>query len=267
MVLNKQKLETELCKFENKTLQKLSIYLYETIPSTNQILWELRDRNINPPIVAIADRQTAGRGQRGKQWQSHLGGLYLSVAIDPNLPASNAPHLTLLSAWGIADALRRHDIPVKIKWLNDLIIEGRKLGGIKCETHIQQEIITQAVIGVGLNWINPVPEMGINLEAFVDKITTLERLAAIAIYGIFLGYERYLTKGIEDLLSSYLTLLDLERKIMVNGTPAAIVGVNSQGDLRVRLHSPGATTEINLPSGTISLGYEKSVSFDLKDKT
>lgn len=257
-MLNRQKLESELRKFDNKILQKLSIYLYETIPSTNQILWELLDRHVNPPIVAIASQQTAGRGQWGRQWQSHRGGLYLSVAIDLNIPASNAPHLTLLSAWGIADTLRRHDIPVGIKWLNDLILDGRKLGGIKCETRIQKETIAQAVIGVGLNWTNPVPEMGINLKAFLDKITTLERLSAIAICGIFLGYERYLTNGIEDLLSSYLTLLEtIGRKVIVNGSPGVVIGVNCYGDLRVRLHSSGATTEIDLPSGTIGLGYNE----------
>ncbi|NJO94584.1 MAG: biotin--[acetyl-CoA-carboxylase] ligase [Hydrococcus sp. RM1_1_31] len=257
--MNRQKLEAELCKFDNKILQKLSIYLYETIPSTNQILWELLDRNIPPPIVAIASQQTAGRGQWGRQWQSHRGGLYLSVAIDLNISRpSNAPHLTLLSAWGIADTLRRYDIPVGIKWLNDLVLDGRKLGGIKCETHIQQEKITQAVIGVGLNWTNPIPEMGINLKAFLDKITTLERLSAIAIYGIFLGYERYLTNGIEDLLSSYLTLLEtIGRKVTVNGSPGVVIGVNCYGNLRVRLHSSGATTEIDLPSGTINLGYDE----------
>lgn len=259
MVLNRQKLEIELRKIsDNQTLQNLSIHLYETIPSTNQILWELLDRNVIPPAIAIATQQTAGRGQWGRQWQSLSGGLYLSVAINLNLPVSNAPHLTLFSAWGIADALRRHDIPVGIKWLNDLILERRKLGGIKCETRIQQKNITQAVIGVGLNWKNPVPEGGINLETFLEKITTLERLAAIAISGIFLGYERYLTNGIEDLLFSYLTLLEsIGRKVMVNGSPGVVIGVNSQGDLRVRLHSPGATTEIDLPSDTINLGYDE----------
>jgi BirA family transcriptional regulator, biotin operon repressor / biotin---[acetyl-CoA-carboxylase] ligase len=260
MKLRRHQLETELLKLSHKeTLQQL--YLYDSIPSTNQIAWELLDRSITLPIVAIASQQTAGRGQWGRQWQSTNGGLYLSVAININIPASDAPHLTLFSAWGIADALRCHDIPVWLKWPNDLILEGRKLGGIKTETRIQQERISQAVIGVGINWKNSVPEMGINLQSHTDKITSLEKLAAIAISGIFTGYQCYLSNGIEILLSSYLTLLkSVGQKVEVNGCAGVVVGVNAKGELQVRLNSPGATTEINLPSGTIALGYDTATS-------
>jgi BirA family biotin operon repressor/biotin-[acetyl-CoA-carboxylase] ligase len=261
MGLDRQKLAAELLKFsDNQTLQQLSLYLYEIIPSTNQILWELLDdRNLKPPLAAIAAEQTAGRGQWGRQWQSQRGGLYLSVAINLNIPASDASHLTLFSAWGIAEALRRHDLPVFLKWPNDLILKGRKLGGIKSETRIQQGTVAQAVIGVGINWKNPVPEVGINLQSF-PAIHSLEQLAAIAIYGIFFGYQHYLSNGVEILLPSYLNLLQsIGREVTVNGSPGVVVGVNSKGELRVRLHSPGATTEIHLPSGTISLGYDEQL--------
>ncbi|MCU0535096.1 MAG: biotin--[acetyl-CoA-carboxylase] ligase [Hydrococcus sp. Prado102] len=258
MGLNLQQLETEINKLSDRHIpQQLSIHLYDAIPSTNQILWELLDRDVKPPIAAIATQQTAGRGQWGRQWESQAGGLYLSIAININIPASNAPHLTLFSAWGIANALRRYEIPVSLKWPNDLILEKRKLGGIKSETRIQQEKIAQAVIGVGINWTNPVPEIGINLQSLSrNKIASLEQLAAIAIEGIFSGYQYYLTKGIETLLPSYLDFLNLGGKVTVNGCPGVVVGVNSQGELRVQLQSSGASTEINLPSGTISLGYE-----------
>jgi len=61
--------------------------------------------------------------------------------------------------------LREHGIPVGLKWPNDLMLCGRKLGGILTETKVQQGRITKAVVGVGINW-NPVPETGINLLSF-----------------------------------------------------------------------------------------------------
>lgn len=258
MKLNRQKLETELIKIcDRQTLEQLSLYLFETVSSTNQALWKLIDGGTTPPLAAIAAEQTAGRGQWGRQWQSQRGGLYLSVAIAPHLKASDISHLTIFTAWGIADSLRRYEIPVFLKWPNDLILQQRKLGGIKSETRIRQKIVTHAVIGVGINWTNPVPEVGINLQSYREKIASLEQLAAIAIGGIFSGYQYYLSKGIEILLPSYLEFLEsIGRKVTVNGCPGVVVGVNSQGELRVRLHSPGATTEITLPSGTISLGYD-----------
>ena len=120
--------------------------------STNGLLWTLPAQSYSPPLAAIAKQQSAGRGQWGRQWRSDQGGLYLSVMLDLDLAAENAPHLVLLSAWGIAYALRQHQIPVQLKWPNDLLLKGRKLGGIKTETKINQGRIQTAVIGVGINW-------------------------------------------------------------------------------------------------------------------
>ena len=241
---------------------QLSLHLFDEIPSTNQTLWELLDGGLKPPLVAIATQQTAGRGQWGRQWQSELGGLYLSLGLAPNIPATNTAHLTLVSAWGIATALRSHHLPVLLKWPNDLILEGRKLGGIKSETRVQQGQIVQAAIGVGINWANPVPEKGINLQSFlknqpIPPVSSLEQLAAITIHGLLSGWQHYLSEGMESLLPSYLELLDsFGRAVTVNGCPGVVVGVTSIGDLRVRLQSVGASAEICLPPGAVSLGYD-----------
>jgi BirA family biotin operon repressor/biotin-[acetyl-CoA-carboxylase] ligase len=260
--LNQQTIEIAFLKLSKQRKLDFSLYLFEAIPSTNQILWDLLDQGLKLPLVAIASQQTAGRGQWGRQWQSPLGGLYLSLALETNIPAQNAPHLTLLSAWGIATALGNCEIPVWLKWPNDLILENRKLGGIKSEIRIHQKTITQAVIGVGINWINPVPETGINLQSWTQTsqrspISSLEMLAATVLQGLFLAYQCYLTSGIDPILSDYLTIFhNLGQTVTIAGSPGIIVGVNPTGDLRVRLQSPGATTEISVAPGSISLGLQ-----------
>jgi len=241
----------QLPKFWQKS--ELNWQIFEKIPSTNQKLWEMIGEGEKTPIIAIAIQQTAGKGQRGRVWQSQPGGLYLSLGLTTNLPATNAPHLTLLSAWGIANSLRENNIPVLIKWPNDIILNRKKLGGILSETRVQFEQITQTVIGVGINWKNSVPETGINLQSF-PEINSLEKLAAITIKGLLSGYEYYLSTGIENLLKSYQQLLD-KPIILVNGSPGIVTGITSTGELQVRLHSLGATTEINLPPGAIRIGY------------
>jgi BirA family biotin operon repressor/biotin-[acetyl-CoA-carboxylase] ligase len=234
----------------------LPLHIFETLGSTNQTLWELLDRGLSHPAIAIAAQQTAGRGQRGRPWQSAPGGLYLSLALAPNLRATESFHLTLCSAWGIASGLRRYGVPVTLKWPNDLILEGRKLGGIKIETRSQGTAIARAVIGIGLNWHNPVPEVGINLQSF-PQIASLELLAAIAVSGTLSVYQQSQHDGIETILASYLHRLDsLGQNTIVNGCPGTIVGVKPTGELRIRLHSEGASTEICLRPGTISLGYD-----------
>lgn len=235
---------------------QIALHSYDIIPSTNQKIWQLIAEHQTLPIVAIAERQTAGRGQWGRKWQSLPGGLYLSLGIATAIDPNNAFHLTIITALGIASNLRANGIPVLLKWPNDLILSGRKLGGIKIETRIQQQKITRAVIGVGLNWSNKVPETGINLRFYLNTIDSLERLAAIAVNGILSGYDRYLELGIEPILPAYLEILDsLGRAVKINDSFGKIIGVNSQGQLQVSFSSPGATAEILLQPGQISLGY------------
>jgi BirA family biotin operon repressor/biotin-[acetyl-CoA-carboxylase] ligase len=204
-----------------------------------------------------------------------MGGLYLSVALAPNLQASNSAQLTLCSAWGIAQALRAYDIPVFLKWPNDLLLKRRKLGGILTETRIRQGQITKAVVGIGINWSNSTPDLGINLQSFCEEqlspsVTSLEMLAALALQGLHLGYQHGSKQGIELLLKSYLELLDNQGgHVIVDGTPGTITGVTPTGELRVCLDSTAAVagvpapadapltpTEIYLQPGTISLGYQ-----------
>ncbi|MBE9114923.1 biotin--[acetyl-CoA-carboxylase] ligase [Lusitaniella coriacea LEGE 07157] len=290
MAFDRQLFTTVLQQF-SQTVPKVELYTYEVIGSTNQACWEEFDRAAKIPFIAIARQQTAGRGQWGRTWHSEPGGLYLSLAIAPNIPAPHAPHLTLCSAWGIATALRRYQIPVFLKWPNDLILNGCKLGGIKSETRVHQGKIERAVIGVGINWKNPAPSPGIALfpwiqqncansrtdssppppinsvisqQSTVEGIGTLpvpssslEILAAIITGGLFSGYQRYKDEGIENILSSYFELLAYrDRAIVVDGCPATIVGIEPTGALRLRLQSQGAAVEICRMPGTISLGYE-----------
>jgi BirA family biotin operon repressor/biotin-[acetyl-CoA-carboxylase] ligase len=191
---------------------QLKFYHYQITDSTNQQLWQLIDQGNQGFLVAIASQQTAGRGQWGRRWLSELGGLYLSVAITPNLSVNNASHLTICTAYGVANILRNYHIPVCLKWPNDLFLENRKLGGIKTETRIYQKNITHAIIGIGINWNNPIPKNGITLKSFLNnhqdsEINSLEMLAAITLIGLWQGYQYYLQVGINSLLTNYLELL------------------------------------------------------------
>jgi BirA family biotin operon repressor/biotin-[acetyl-CoA-carboxylase] ligase len=257
----------------NCQLSPLNLHIFDRVGSTNQTLWELIEQGAPAGTVVIAKQQTAGRGQWGRQWVSHLGGLYLSIAIAPNISATNAPHLTLSSAWGIVAALRDRHIPALIKWPNDLILTNRKLGGILTETRVRDGKIAKAVIGLGLNWANQVPVTGINLQTFQQQnpdpetITSIENLAAIALQGILNGYQYLQSEGIDQLLISYQELLsNIGHQIEVDKNKGEIIGVNQAGQLRVKFYPKTPTAETHLVSdaaceicyspGTISLGYK-----------
>jgi BirA family biotin operon repressor/biotin-[acetyl-CoA-carboxylase] ligase len=245
-----------------------SLHIFNTLSSTNQTLWQLINQGEKPGCVVIATQQTAGRGQWGRQWQSSTGGLYLSMALTPNMEATSSYQLTLASAWGITAKLRKCGIPVGIKWPNDLVLDGRKLGGILTETKVNQGHITQAVIGVGINWANQVPETGINLQLWQNSrnyqmIHHLEMLTSQVLLGIKSGIECLQVEGINILLSRYLDLLtNMGDQVYVNNLLGTVVGVTPQGNLRLKMttYDPKAavTPEIFCQPGTISLGYRQA---------
>jgi BirA family biotin operon repressor/biotin-[acetyl-CoA-carboxylase] ligase len=272
--LNQETIEAALKAGRQSAYLPFSLHLFETVSSTNQIVWDLLGSGSEPGCVAIATQQTSGRGQWGRQWVSQEGGLYLSVAIAPNIEASNSYQLTLATAWGIAQQLQSCGIPLGIKWPNDLVCKSdengykyKKLGGILTETKVQTGKISQAVIGVGINWANPVPETGINLETWQANqqpkpIPSLEMLTSTILLGIESGIQSLFQEGINILLSRYLEfLINIGEEIYVNDVMSTIVGVTHTGDLRVCVETSKQRkimqSEIHLQPGTISLGYRK----------
>jgi BirA family transcriptional regulator, biotin operon repressor / biotin---[acetyl-CoA-carboxylase] ligase len=186
-----------------------SLYLYEQLPSTNTHLWELMANGAEVGTTVIAIEQTAGRGQWGRTWVSAVGGLYLSVAIAPKLLAQDSTQLTIASAWGVATQLRQRHIPVQLKWPNDLYLQDKKLGGILTETAIRGTQLQTAVIGIGMNWCNPVPEQAIALsnwlqvEQALNPFQALEELAALVLQGLEMGHLTLVSQGIAAMLPDY----------------------------------------------------------------
>ncbi len=241
----------------------LNIHIYDTLPSTNDKLAQLiAEEGAQQGTIVIANQQTAGRGQRGRYWNSQTGGLYLSLLLAPNLPAATAHQLTIGIVWGIAANLRQHGLPVLIKWPNDLILVGRKLGGILTETRIYQGNIQHAIVGVGINYANPVGGQAINLAPSNNyqpnyRNFPIEMLASSTIEGIINGYQHCTPAKIDILVSGYLELLNARgRAVMVNGKLGTVLGISPQGELHIGFTTATEMTETYLTPGTFTLGYE-----------
>lgn len=117
------------------------------VDSTNE---EIR-RNLTLPegAVVIADLQTQGRGRQGRTWHSETGtGLYLSTLLKPNLPPEKLALITLMAGVATVSAIQQQaSVPVKLKWPNDILLNGKKLAGILCE-YIPD---TAVIVGIGIN--------------------------------------------------------------------------------------------------------------------
>jgi BirA family transcriptional regulator, biotin operon repressor / biotin---[acetyl-CoA-carboxylase] ligase len=126
-----------------------------TLASTSDLLLRLAAAGEPGGLAVLAHRQTAGRGRDGRAWTSPAGNLHLSVLLRPEAPAREAPRFALLAAVALAEALEPHVPPgaeLRLKWPNDLLLDGAKLAGVLCESATRPDGgLDFLVIGCGAN--------------------------------------------------------------------------------------------------------------------
>ncbi len=129
------------------------LYFFASIGSTNDYAKELAQQDAPPGTLVVADEQTAGRGRAGRSWSTPPGvALAMSLLVRPDSmrPGAWTP-LTGVGALAVAEAIHRRGGEPEIKWPNDVLVEGRKTAGILVETIWEEERLTSAVIGIGVN--------------------------------------------------------------------------------------------------------------------
>ena len=129
------------------------IIVVEETPSTNDLAWKAVERGTPEGFVVFAERQTAGRGQYGRRWESApYQGLWLSILLRPALTLRESPQLTSLLADIVAATITQETgCTATIKLPNDIYIAGRKVAGILVEGRTDNSGCYVAVAGVGIN--------------------------------------------------------------------------------------------------------------------
>jgi len=122
--------------------------VFDLVVSTNDVAWELAAQGVEEGTVVLAEGQTAGRGRLGRNWWSPRGaGLWLSVLLRPPARKGGVPMTTIIGALATADAIRTETrLPAKIRWPNDVLVEGRKVAGVLVEARGRE-----LVLGIGID--------------------------------------------------------------------------------------------------------------------
>ncbi len=187
------------------------VVCYKSVDSTNEIAAALcPGRKPAGGTVIVADTQEKGRGRLGRQWISPPGlNIYMSVVLVPSIAPKDATLLTILSAVACTNALReRCGVDVSIKWPNDLMIKGKKVGGILTETRVEADRIAWAVIGIGIN-VNM--DSG-SFPAAIRKTATSIKAEG----GRHHSRSGLIAAILEELEKSYSTLVNVGRTPLVN---------------------------------------------------
>jgi BirA family biotin operon repressor/biotin-[acetyl-CoA-carboxylase] ligase len=150
---------------------------FEEIDSTNEEARRLAAAGERGPVWIVADRQTAGRGRRGRLWQSPTGNLAATLFLRPEKPANECAQLSFVAALAASDVVSRlaPATDVRVKWPNDVLADGRKIAGILLES---------ASNGGGcLEWL--AVGIGVNLDHFpLDTEFPATSLATLGYSGV-----------------------------------------------------------------------------------
>lgn len=138
---------------------RFKIDCMKSVTSTNTLLKAYAEDGAEQFTVIAAEHQTAGRGRLNRDFYSPADtGVYFSILLRPDLKAERAMHLTAFSAVAVALALDEFCAgKAKIKWVNDIYIDGRKVCGILTEAAVKSgtDLLNYAVIGIGINVLPP----------------------------------------------------------------------------------------------------------------
>ncbi len=139
--------------FHSQDAAGVRLIAYDTLGSTNAEALALARGGEAGPLWVTAARQTAGRGRRGNAWTSEPGNLYASLLLTDAVPAGKAPELCFVAALALHDVVSAlaPALRPRVKWPNDLLLDGAKFAGILIEAETTQGSASAVVIGFGVN--------------------------------------------------------------------------------------------------------------------
>lgn len=236
-----------------------------SIDSTNSELLR-QPAPVQGARVLIAERQTGGRGRRGRAWASPLGAnLYLSVLRVFDGGLARLGGLSLVAGVAVADALRGLDFDVSLKWPNDLVIADgagglRKLGGLLVEGGGEHAGPVRAVVGLGLNVRMPagaaaaIDQPWTDLAAWQPQVSR-QAVAQAVLAALLPALDAFDRDGLAPLLARWPALDALAgRAVRLHGADgvheAQALGLADDGALRVR-HADGRVASVH--AGEVSL--------------
>jgi BirA family transcriptional regulator, biotin operon repressor / biotin---[acetyl-CoA-carboxylase] ligase len=232
--------------------EALPVYVYNSVDSTlNEAKRRFADGTEKQFLIA-ADCQTAGRGRRGRQFFSPKdSGLYLTLAMPLLSPMEAAPGITAYAAVCVCKAIETlTGKQGKIKWVNDVFLDGKKICGILTEavTSLESGMIESVFIGIGVNlYPCEIPDELKDIIGFLQPKSPIRNPLSAAITNELLAFEQNKHQFLDDYRERSLSIGKRVRCTVGNETfLAAAVGIDSRGGLIVQ---PDGGDERTLYSG------------------
>ena len=204
--------------------------------STNRVAFDLGNANEAEGAVVLAEQQTAGRGRAGRTWHSErANGIYVTLLLRPKISPVQAPLLTMMAGLSAHAAIQAQTgLHPDLKWPNDLMLNGKKLGGILTEMHAETTLVRFVIVGIGIN-VNQdkfpaeLSEIATSLYAETGKTQSRLELLTRLLREFETDYNRFLREGSASIterferVSSYAS----GKKVRVTNGAESYVGVTA----------------------------------------
>ncbi|MGN0529015.1 MAG: biotin--[acetyl-CoA-carboxylase] ligase [Eubacterium sp.] len=247
-ILNKDAVESKL-DFHARVIY------YPSIDSTNSQAKRLIENGENDTMLVFADEQTAGRGRQGKSFYSPpLTGIYMSFVTHPMTALKNAVTATTAASVAVCRAIEKlTDKHPRIKWVNDVYLDGKKICGILTEavTDFEAGTVSSVIVGIGMNIKTfDFPDNVENAGCLDENVKRADLIAEIANQLNHITNNSY--DDFIDYYRSHSMIIGESINFIKNGavTPATALEIDRDGGLVVQLANGEKTV---LRSGEISI--------------
>src|SRR5579859_7941318 len=212
------------------------IHHFLRVDSTNRVAMELGYANEPEGSVVLAEEQTAGRGRAGRSWHSErANGIYVTLLLRPRISPVQAPLLTMMAGLSARAAIQAQTgLLPDVKWPNDLMLDGKKLGGILTEMHAETTLVRFVIVGTGIN-VNqekfPSELSGIATSLRVETGKSQSRLELLArlLREFETDYNRFLRDGAASIVERFTQVSSYAcgKRVRVSNGNESYVGVTA----------------------------------------
>lgn len=224
-----------------------TLYFYETTGSTNNNAAEYAEQGAAEGTLVIAEEQGTGKGRRGRHWVTPSGSaIAMSMVLRPRISPANVSMVTLVMGLAVAGACREFcGVDAKIKWPNDVVVNGKKICGILTEMFSEVDYIKYLVIGTGINTaVEEFPpelqQTAVSLHRIMGRRPDRAGLIAVCMKYFEQYYETFLEtqdfSGLKELYNGLLVGIGGTVRVLEPGNEYTGVseGIDSRGELLVR---------------------------------
>ena len=212
-----------------------NVQVLDSVDSTNTYLKKMKRNEKMEEMVVIANAQTAGRGRLGRSFTSNnASGIYMSILLEPTFSLEQAKKLTCLAAVATSSAIDQlANVETKIKWVNDIYLNSKKISGILTEaaTSIEQGSLEYAIIGIGINMYHQefnedIRKIATSIEDETNQIISRNDL----IIAIINQIDKYIKKSF--IIGKYVELYKNNQLFK-----AKVLSITKNGELQVIINN------------------------------